>query len=141
MVDVDALITKARAANENAADDNWIEVSTLFGDELAAIRFDAILGSAWASLTASHPPREDSKPDEYYGFDTDAVLRAYPEHAIRVAGDRIGADAWHRVLAVLDAPTLANCRNAIWALNQYAPAARIAAAKKAMAGASRKKPN
>jgi len=141
MVDVQALIAKARAANSRAAEENWIEVSTLFGDEFVAVRFDAILGSRWAALTAGKPPREDIRGDSYYGFNTDDVVRDYPSSAISIEGERIPEDAWREIFAEMDAPTRTNCVSAVWALNQYGPAARIAQAKKAMAGASEKKPN
>lgn len=141
MVDVEALIAKARAASRTAAEDNWIEVSTLLGGELVGIRFVAISGRAWSALTAERPPREKSASDATYGFNTDAVVESYPAEAIRISGEPVTPDMWKAIFGEIDAPTVKNCGNALWGLNQYSPAARIVNAKKAMAGASEKKQN
>lgn len=139
MVDVKALIAKARDANKSAGEDNWVDVSTLIADQYTTIRFEVIAGHAWSTLTATSPPREHSVIDKEYGFDIDAVVRRYPADAIRVGGESVDQETWDSLFVELDAPTIKHCGESVWTVNQLSPLGRVLKAKKAMAGASKTK--
>jgi hypothetical protein len=138
MVDVKALIAKAR---EQATTPETVEVETVFAGELTEVQFLTIEGSAWADLTATHPPREGSTYDANVGFNIAGVVKDYPAASVRFAGEAVDAAAWSDVFSLLDGPTIANCGLAVWGINQLTPHRRIVDAKKATAGASEKKQN
>lgn len=137
MVDVDALIKKARDHFDTVKP---VDQDVMFGDEKVTVRLWPVPGPAWRDLTAKHPWREGSTFDQALGYDLDGVLREYPRVYL-VAGDEVTdvADRWADLCEALSGPDLKNLAFAVWGLNDYDPAQRLAAAGKASKAGSRKK--
>lgn len=129
-------IAAARAALE-AVEPVTQEVEV--GGKLHTLSFLPAGGQVWADLVAMHPPREGSKIDSDFGFNADAVGRAYPVELISDDGEPVAAEDWQDMFAVLSSPNIKNIGTAVWGINQFVPAVKLAQLKKASAGDSKKK--
>ena len=137
MVDVQALIAAQKQKLDTVEP---VTQDVLLGDEVVGVRFWPLSGTAWRDLCALHPNRGESQFDMALGYNLDAVLRAYPRVYL-VKGDDVTdvARDWADVCDVLSGPDLKNLAYAVWGINEYDPAQRLAAAGKASAGSKRKK--
>lgn len=151
-MDIAALVAKARESFDSVKP---VDQPVLVGDEVVTARFWPIAGTAWRNLTAEHPPRPGVVMDQNLGYNLDAVTRNYP-HVYLVQGDDVVKVSdplpkkrpgdperrpWFEVVDVLSAPDLKNLASAVWGLNEYDPAKRLAQAGKASAGGRKRRPS
>lgn len=100
-------------------------------DALVVLRFTRLPGAQWAALTSHHPVRADVPIDRHYGYDYDAVCTA----AAVASGARIddgqpvemAKAEWVELFDVLSGNEVGLIRDAVWELNEFDPAQRIAA--------------
>jgi hypothetical protein len=148
IVDIDSLIAKAKA-NLDTVEPVTQEI--LVGGQLVGARFWPLTGPAWRDLCATNPPRMGSASDQQFGYNLDAVVRAYPRVYL-VEGDEITdltvvddagkrVSRWPEIVDTLSGPDLKNLGYAVWGLNDYDPAQKLVAAGKASKGGLRKKRN
>jgi hypothetical protein len=151
-MDIAALVAKARESFDSVEP---VDQDILMGDEVVTVRFWPVTGSAWRALTAEHPARPKVVMDQNLGYNLDAVTRSYP-NVYLVQGDdvvkvsdplprKLVTDPekrpWFDVVDSLSGPDLKNLASAVWGLNEYDPAKRLAHAGKASAGGRKKKPS
>lgn len=135
-MDVEALIARAR---EHVAKAHTATQEVLVGDELVELEFTRVDGMQWASLKATHPPRDGSRFDVNLGYNVDAGPRDYPVSAIKVAGESVSVEQWQALFDLLAAPSVRDVATAVWGLNDYELSVRAGELKKASAGGSKKK--
>lgn len=137
MVDVDALVAKAKAALDNVEP---TDQDALLGDELVTVRFWPVSGQEWRELVAKHPWREGSQFDQALGYNLDSVLTEYPKVYL-VQGDDVTnvSDRWASICEVLSAPDLKNLAIAVWGMHEFDPQRRLDAAGKASKGGRSKR--
>ena len=136
-IDVKALI-EAQKQTLDAVEPVTQEV--LLGEKLIGVRFWPV-PSAWEELTSKYPPRTGVEADMALGYNLSGVVRAYPRTYL-VDGDEVQpvvGDQWAEVYDVLSGPDKKNLGFAVWGLNEYDPAQRLAAAGKASAGGRKKR--
>jgi len=136
MTDLDALIAKARAALAEGAGKT---VPVELGGELVDIELKPVSGYVWATLIATHPPRDNAAVDATVGFDSDAVGRDYPVEKILVAGQPVDEAKWRAVFEVLTGPGVHAVAAALWAINQVEPQSRVLQLGKARSSGPKKK--
>lgn len=142
-MDLKALIAKSRA---EVADSEPGVATVLLGGELVDIAFGRVAGHVWADLCATCPPRPGAKTDAAVGFNYDAVARKYPLDAVLIGGEPLvdgkgGFDTatWGEIIDVLPSPSISAIATVLYAINQNAPAQRIAELGKARMSAPSKK--
>lgn len=136
-IDVQALIAAQKQSLDSVEP---VTQEVLLGEDLVGVRFWPV-SSAWEELTSKHPPRAGVEADLALGYNLSAVVRDYPRTYL-VIGDVVQAvvgDQWSEVYDVLSGPDKKNLGFAVWGLNEYDPAQKLAAAGKASAGARKKK--
>lgn len=112
------------------------------------LRFTRIPGRDWAALTSKNPVRLDSPIDRHYGYNIDAVTEAaarFRDKSGRAYGHRLEdgepveiSDAeWDEIYDLQSGNGVTDIRDGIWALNEYEPQQRLAAAVKASGAATR----
>jgi len=136
-IDVKALIAAQKQKLDTVEP---VTQDVLLGDEVVGVRLWPMTGTGWRDLTTRHPHRGESQFDQALGYNLDGVLREYPRVYL-VKGDDVTdvSDSWGEICDVLSGPDLKNLAYAVWGLNEYDPAQRLAAAGKASAGSKRKK--
>lgn len=136
-IDVKALVAAQKQSLDSVEP---VTQEVLLGETLVDVRFWPI-PAAWEELTSKHPPRSGVEADLALGYNLSAVVRDYPRTYL-VDGDDVQAivgEQWAEVYDVLSGPDKKNLGFAVWGLNEYDPAQRLAAAGKALAGARKKK--
>lgn len=136
-IDVTALIAAQKKTLDSVEP---VTQDVLLGEKLIGVRFWPA-NSAWEELTAKHPPRAGVEADLALGYNLSAVVRDYPRTYL-VDGDDVQpivGDQWADVYDVLSGPDKKNLGYAVWGLNEYDPAQRLAEAGKASAGSRKKK--
>lgn len=139
-IDVKALVAAQKQALDSVEP---VSQEVLLGEELVMVRFWPVSGSAWEELTSKHPPRQGVQSDTALGYNLAGVVRDYPRTYL-VSGDDVQpvvGEQWAEVYDVLSGPDKKNLGYAVWGLNEYDPAQRLAKAGKASAGSKRKKRN
>lgn len=136
-MDIDSLILKARQQFDNVKP---VDQDVLLGDEVVTVRFWPMSGPDWRNHTARFPMRDGVAFDQTLGYDIDSAVREYPKVYL-VQGDDVVpvAGKFASICDVLTAPELNALALAVWGLNEYDPAQRLASAGKASKGGSRKK--
>lgn len=136
-MDIKALVAKARQDMDAV---QAVDQDVVLGGELVTVRLWPLSGPGWRDLCAKHPNRADSSFDQALGYNLTAVLADYPRVYL-VDGDEVvdAREDWADICAVLSGPDLKNLEFAVWGLNEYDPAQRLAAAGKASAGSQKKK--
>lgn len=136
-IDVAALIAAQKQELDSVKP---LDQEVLLGGEKVTVRLWPLSGKIWRDLCAKHPNRPDSPFDQALGYDLDSLLWDYPKVYL-VDGDEVTdvAESWADICAVLSGPDLKNLAYAIWGMNEYDPAQKLAAAGKASAGKGRKK--
>jgi hypothetical protein len=152
-------ITTARDAAvdevQNRIDALDDEREALTEGTLVTFRFSQLPGQAWADLGARHPARIDVNIDRAYGYnyhevakaaaafrDLDAFGRPTGEgYAARVippesddaeaTTEPVSPEQWDALWGILTGHEFERIATALWALNDYGPQQRIAAAGKA----------
>lgn len=147
MVDVAALVSKARAVFEDAKP---VDQAVLAGDEALTVRLWPLEGAAWRELKAKFPPRRemvDGKQvlvaaDASYGFNLDGVVAAYPRVKLVEDGAEVDVtpEEWASLCSVFAGPSLDALAMTVWGKNEFEPNQRLAAAGKASRAGRRKKP-
>ena len=113
---------------------------------LVTLRFTSLPGSQWADITARCPVRLDAPIDRQYGYDMQAASTfAAPLCGVRLedgvevpltvtpASEGVAAvDDWADLFITITGHEFIRIMDAIYELNEYAPAQRIAAAKKGL---------
>lgn len=145
-MDLKGLIAEARAAFEEIKP---VTQDVLIGKAVVPVRLWPLLGRDWRELVATNPPREGSASDRGFGYNPDAVLRAYPRVALvtpdgednmkRVNEDGEVENLWPALFDELSGTDQQNLVFAMWGLNDYDPKNRLSEAGKASQGEKRKK--
>jgi hypothetical protein len=114
-------------------------------DAVIELEFERLPGDMWTDLTARHPARADSVIDLTYGYNLDAVVKAAAKaergghsFAWRLDAGKpaaLTAEQWDELFGVLSGHDVSAIRDAVWSINEWEPTQRLAAAKKALAGA------
>lgn len=111
---------------------------------LVTLRFTSLPGSQWADITARCPVRLDAPIDRQYGYNMQAASTfAAPLCGVRVedgvevpllvtpaASGVPAVDEWADLFTTITGHEFIRIMDAIYELNEYAPAQRIAQAKK-----------
>lgn len=127
------------AAKAQISDADEVVVPVEIGGELTDIGFRPVPGRAWADLTATHPPREDSVLDRNVGFNSDAVAGDYPVDKITVDGEPVDEETWREITEVLTGPGVKLVAAALWGINHNEPLKRAAELGKARVSGSKRK--
>ncbi len=137
-IDVQALIAKQKQALDTVEP---ITQEVLLGDDLVGVRFWPVSGGVWEELTSQNPPRAKNGSDAALGYNLAGVVRDYPRTYLVVgeAAEPVVGEQWAEVYDVLSGPDKKNLGFAVWGLNEYDPAQRLASAGKASAGSRKKK--
>lgn len=136
-MDIKALVAKAKQDMDTVSS---VDQDVMIGDEKVTIRLWPLSGVAYRDLCALHPNRSNSEFDQALGYNLTAVTQNYPR-VYTVDGDAVAdvAGDWADICSVLSGPDLKALEYAVWGLNEYEPATRLAAAGKASAGSRKKK--
>lgn len=116
-------------------------------DALVTLRFTRLPGDQWAEITARCPVRVDAPIDRQYGYNMTAVCKlAAPLSGVRVDGDAEvpllvtkaaegvpAVDEWADLFETISGHELGRIIDAVYELNEYAPAQRINELKKGLA--------
>ena len=113
------------------------EVLQEAADMVVTLRFTQMHAPEWAEVTSRCPVRLDVDLDKHYGFNTDqiAVLGA-PASGVRVEGDAtygLTEAEWRDLFDTITGHDVRRISDALFELNEYGPAQRLADAKKASA--------
>jgi len=107
-------------------------------DSIVTLRFTRMPAAEWAEVIARCPVRLDSDIDREYGFDADkAGVLASPLCGVRLEGDDevpLTEDEWRDLFATITGYEAALISDAIFALNFWGPAQRVADLKKGFGG-------
>lgn len=136
-IDVTALIASQKKTLDSVEP---VTQDVLLGEKVIGVRFWPAAG-AWEELTSKHPPRAGVESDLALGYNLSGVVRGYPRTYL-VDGDDVQpvvGEQWADVYDVLSGPDKKNLGFAVWGLNEYDPAQRLAEAGKASAGSQKKK--
>lgn len=123
------------------------ELLELTADSLVTLRFTRMSGVAWAEVTARCPVRLDAAIDRQYGYNMHAVCAlAAPLSGVRVDGDALvplvvskasegvlAVNEWADLFATISGHEFGLIVDAIYELNEYEPASRVASLVKALA--------
>ena len=117
------------AARKAVPDRDGFEIAV--DDVVATIEFVQLSGLAWCNLTAVNPPRKGSSHDWTIGYDSVAVVRAYPVESvwrggeamstILVDGAPVTAEQWAEFADLLDVPALEDAATVLWAIHVGKP--------------------
>lgn len=138
------LLKSAKAAKQEPVS---ATVEVTVGAELVTLKFRELPGVDWVNLTREYPVRPGVVIDRRYGYDLDAVCKAAAETSgvLVQGGEEVTlqvdpvvpgsrkprVNEWADLFEVLSGPDTARVVDAIWALNEYNPAQRTEALKKA----------
>ena len=123
------------------------ELLTITADSLITLRFSRLSGPAWAEITARCPVRLDAAIDRRYGYNMHAVCRlAAPMCGVRVEGEELvplevvpasagvpAVDEWADLFDTISGHEFGLIMDAVYELNEYEPAQRIAQMGKELA--------
>lgn len=115
---------------------------------LVTLRFRRLPGDEWLEITSRSPVRIDVAIDLNYGYNYDGACALAATHvspdgtryAFRMEGDQeipLEPSQWHTLASVLAGPDVSDCRDAIWALNQFEPDKRLNELVKGFGAATR----
>lgn len=124
------------------------ELTAESADSIVVIRLTRLPGRDWSNLTSKCPPRHDVPIDTHYGYNYDAVCEASARYrdpkgvayGHRLEGGEpveITDEEWDDLFSVLAGNDIGKIRDAVWTLNEYEPAQRLAALVKASGAATR----
>jgi len=141
MIDLDALIAEA---DELTAAVEPELVPVRLGKRALGVRFLPMAPDLWRELTLKHPPRAGVIQDQNVGYDTDAVVAAFPNLAL-VDGDEVddmsrrGEDGeekskWPLIFKRLTSQSQKDVVRAIWFAHDRAPDLMVRDAGKGLAG-------
>lgn len=106
-------------------------------DALLTLRFTRLSGDKWAEITARCPLRLDAPIDRQYGYNMHAVCKlAAPLSGVRVDGaetEPLETAEWVDLFDITSGHEFGLIVDAIYELNEYEPAQRVAALKKELA--------
>jgi len=140
----------ARLATKSAPElvqEKLDELLTITADSLIALRFSRMPGDEWAEITARCPVRIDAPVDRQYGYNMHAVCRlAAPLCGVRIEDGKEVAlevvpasagvpavDEWADLFTTISGHEFGLVIDAIYELNEYEPAQRVAQMKKELA--------
>jgi hypothetical protein len=123
------------------------ELLELTAESLVTLRFTRMSGVAWAEVTARCPVRLDAAIDRQYGYNVHAVCAlAAPLSGVRVDGDDVvplivsaasqgtpAVNEWADLFDTISGHEFGLIVDAIYELNEYEPASRVAQLKKEQA--------
>lgn len=114
--------------------DELVEASA---DSLVTFRFRRLSGLEWGEITARCPVRLGVDIDMRYGYNMHAAtIMAAPKCGVRIDGDAevpVTDEQWRDLFEMISGYEMTQILDAIYELNEYGPAARIAALKKVLA--------
>lgn len=140
----------ARLAAKSALDliqEQLDELLALTADSLVTLRFSRMSGVDWAEVTARCPVRLDAAIDRQYGYNMHAVCAlAAPLSGVRVEGGELvplvvsaasagvpAVNEWADLLTTVSGFEFGLIVDAIYELNEYEPASRVASLVKELA--------
>jgi len=139
--DLDAALDAAIA--KRTAEPVTETVEVLVGDEVWFLRFEEMYSGTWADICASSPIRVDAPLDRNYGYNfTVATEKAAPLSGVRLVDgvvETLTSEQWSKLFAVLSGHDRSSVQDAVFKLNEFDPAQRLARAKKALRVASKQK--
>lgn len=107
-------------------------------DSIVTLRFTRLPAAQWADVKAMSPVRLESDIDQHYGFNADkAAALASPLCGVRVEGDdefALSEDEWRDVFAAISGHEFSLIADAIFEMNEFGPAQRVADLKKGFSG-------
>jgi hypothetical protein len=110
------------------------DVEVLLNARVLTLRFRQMDGFEWADETDRHPARPDTKIDMHYGYNLRSLTKAVaPKTGVRVDGDgehELTEEQWTALLKALSGAHFQRVCDAVFALNEYAPAWKIRELKK-----------
>lgn len=117
------------------------ELMELTSDALVTLRFTRMSGAEWAEITARCPVRLDAAIDRQYGYNMHAVCKlAAPMSGGRLEGETVvplivddKVNEWTDLFNAISGHEFGIIVDAIYELNEYAPAAHVAQLKKELA--------
>lgn len=116
------------------------DVEVLLKGTVYTFRFTQMDGYEWASACDQAPPRISVAVDRFFNYNIRALtLIAAPLSGKRVDGDELvdlTPDQWRNLLKALPGESLQRISDALFRLNQIAPAEAVEDAKKALAAGS-----
>lgn len=117
------------------------DVELTLNGTLYTLRFKRMDGVEWATETDKHPARPGVLIDARYGYNLRSLVKAVAlKTGSRVDGDTVvdlSEDEWKQLWKAVDGAAAQRIGDAVWALNEYLPAAEVEAAKKALSGSGR----
>lgn len=139
-IDIQALVAAQKQKLDTVEP---VTQEVLLGDDVVGVRFWPVSGGTWEEITSKNPPRAGNQSDTALGYNLAGVVRDYPRTYLVVGDDvqPVVGTQWAEVYDVLSGPDKKNLGYAVWGLNEYDPAQRMAAAGKASAGSRKKKRN
>lgn len=117
------------------------DVDVLLSGDVVTFRFAKIDGDRWAELCGKFPPRPENTLDlAVGGYNIDMVVNA----AVKINGQRVDGESveaptpeqWDMLLTRLSGSDVKRIRDSVWNLNEFGPAQRLEAAKKARSTAA-----
>lgn len=141
MIDLGALIAEADALIEEVEPEL---VAVRMGKRALGVRFVPMAPAGWRELTLKHPPRSDVLQDQNVGYNTDAVVAAFPNVAL-VDGDEVddmirpGEDGepvskWPSIFSRLTSQSQKDVVRSIWFAHDRGPDLMVRDAGKASKG-------
>jgi hypothetical protein len=137
-------------AAEKAAQRPTADVEVLLNGNLYTLRFTKLDGTEWAAEVDKYPARPGILIDSRYGYDLRKLVKGIAhkcgvlldgETEVPLQWDPPGTkdrvDEWADLFKALDGHAVQRIADAIWGLNEYAPAQAVEAAKKARSAFAR----
>jgi hypothetical protein len=119
------------------------DVDVIVAGKLRTFRFTQLTGQEWGWLVAINPVRLESPLDRRYGYNFHGVCHGAAKlNGVVVDGDSVetvSAETWDKLWPALSGHDYQVMGDTIWELNEYAPGAAVAKAKKALLAESKAK--
>lgn len=98
------------------------------------LRFTQMDGTAWAAETLKHPMRSDVAFDRLYGYNVNSLVAAVaPTCGVLVVGKATEPiEDWDGLFGTITGGDMTAIINCVFALNEYATAKAVDAARKAL---------
>lgn len=144
---LEALSYDKRLAMDDGSKDIQAQIDALRERSSGAVVdlvFERLPGDLWTDITIRHPARLDASVDVNYGYNLDDVSKAVAKakrgghsFAWRLEGGSpavLTDEQWEDVFTLMSGHEFNQVRDAIFILNEFGPAQRLAEAKKGSAG-------
>lgn len=142
MLNLDKLLDEA--VDRKADEPRTAVVDVFVGTQSLSLKFIELDGDQWAACTIAHQPRQGVALDHSFGYN----LTAASKDAAAISGlllddekeRKLTPEQWSKLWRGTDAQGRQAITDAIFSINEFAEIERLNAAKKALEGASKRKP-